>query len=70
MHVIDSLAVGGAERMLVEIANASATHGHCVSVCVTRDGRDLAPELRQLDLTIQHGRCHFLLQPAEWNLAE
>jgi glycosyltransferase involved in cell wall biosynthesis len=47
MHVIDSLAVGGAERMLVEIANASAADGHSMSVCITRDGRHLAPELRQ-----------------------
>lgn len=36
LHVIDSLALGGAERMLVDIANASVSDGHTVSVCVTR----------------------------------
>ena len=45
MHVIDSLNVGGAERMLVEIANATRRDGHPVSVCVTRDGREMAGEL-------------------------
>jgi hypothetical protein len=51
MHVIDSLAVGGAERMLVEIANASAADGHYVAACITRDRQDLAPELRR-DITL------------------
>src|SRR5262245_34387667 len=46
MHVIDSLCLGGAERMLVDIANATAADGHRVSACITRDGRDLANELR------------------------
>jgi glycosyltransferase involved in cell wall biosynthesis len=45
MHVIDSLSVGGAERMLVDIANATKEDGHSVSVCVTREGRDLAGDL-------------------------
>jgi glycosyltransferase involved in cell wall biosynthesis len=36
MHVIDSLAVGGAERMVVEIANRTAADGWPVSVCITR----------------------------------
>src|SRR5262249_9007541 len=46
MHVIDSLCLGGAERMLVDIANATVADGHRVSACITRDGRDLANELR------------------------
>ncbi len=46
MHVIDALRLGGAERMLVDIANATAADGHTASVSLTRDGRDLAHELR------------------------
>lgn len=46
MHVIDSLSVGGAERMLVEIANRTVKDGHRVAVCVTRDGTALAADLR------------------------
>ena len=55
MHVIDSLARGGAERMLVDIANGTVNHGHAVSVCLTRSGSGassaLAEELRpEIDL--------------------
>lgn len=45
MHVIDSLSLGGAERMLVELANRSARDGHRVSVCVTRCDGPLSAEL-------------------------
>ena len=45
LHVIDALALGGAERMLVEIANASHADGMRVSVCVTRSGTQLASRL-------------------------
>lgn len=45
MHVIDSLAVGGAERMLIDIANATVRNGHRASVTVTRSGTVLANEL-------------------------
>ena len=45
LHVIDGLGLGGAERMLVDIANRSVADGHRVSVCVTRDNITLAPEL-------------------------
>lgn len=45
MHVIDSLAAGGAERMLVDLANAGHADGLTVSVCITRPVADLAPEL-------------------------
>ncbi|MBI3415667.1 MAG: glycosyltransferase [Verrucomicrobia bacterium] len=47
MHVIDGLQLGGAERMLVDIANATAEDGHAVSVCVTRTEADLGGELRR-----------------------
>lgn len=46
IHVIDSLAVGGAERMLVEIVNRTSADGHRVSVCVTRSAANLAYSLR------------------------
>lgn len=36
LHVIDSLVVGGAERMLVDIANCTLARGVRVSVCQTR----------------------------------
>lgn len=45
MHIIDSLAVGGAERMLVSLANRSLADGLEVSVCATRAGGPLAGEL-------------------------
>jgi len=45
LHVIDSLSIGGAERMLVDLANATVEDGHRVSVCVTRLRTDLANEL-------------------------
>lgn len=45
LHVIDSLAVGGAERMLVEIGNATVQDGHQVTACITRTNADLAFEL-------------------------
>jgi glycosyltransferase involved in cell wall biosynthesis len=44
--MIDSLAVGGAERMLVEIANASVDQKHEVAVCVTRSNVALRNELK------------------------
>jgi glycosyltransferase involved in cell wall biosynthesis len=47
MHVIDSLALGGAERMLVEIANQTATDGLPVSVCITRTDSTLSKTLKQ-----------------------
>jgi glycosyltransferase involved in cell wall biosynthesis len=45
MHIIDSLAIGGAERMLVTLANRSLADGLEVSVCATRAGGPLASEL-------------------------
>jgi glycosyltransferase involved in cell wall biosynthesis len=45
LHVIDGLGLGGAERMLVDIANRTVADGHRVSVCVTRTTTTLAREL-------------------------
>jgi glycosyltransferase involved in cell wall biosynthesis len=45
LHVIDGLGLGGAERMLVDIANRTVADGHRVSVCVTRSNVTLAPQL-------------------------
>jgi glycosyltransferase involved in cell wall biosynthesis len=45
MHVIDSLAIGGAERMLVDIANRTSKDDIDVSVCITRSDSALAREL-------------------------
>src|SRR3569623_2355422 len=45
LHVVDALALGGAERMLVESANRTVFDGHRVSVCVTRSGIELAARL-------------------------
>lgn len=45
LHVIDSLGLGGAERMLVDIANATVADHHRVSVCVTRSDVALESEL-------------------------
>jgi glycosyltransferase involved in cell wall biosynthesis len=45
LHVIDSLGIGGAERMLVDLANATVDAGHRVSVCITRREAVLAREL-------------------------
>lgn len=54
MHVIDSLARGGAERMLVDLANLSYEDGWSVSVCATRSGgelvKDLAPGIEVFQL--------------------
>src|SRR5437667_7617206 len=42
LHVIDGLCLGGAERMLVDIANATVARGNRASVCVTRSSTDMA----------------------------
>jgi glycosyltransferase involved in cell wall biosynthesis len=64
-HVIDSLAVGGAERMLVDIANATRRDGHAVSVCISREGHLLADELHpEIPLWILGRRSRFELAPA------
>lgn len=45
MHVIDTLEIGGKERVLIELANASVKAGYKISVCVTRKGTTLSKEL-------------------------
>lgn len=47
MHLIDSLAVGGAERMLVDMVNALNPLEFAVSVCVTRKTSTLASQIRK-----------------------
>jgi len=60
MHVIDSLAIGGAERMLVDIANATDPEMYTVSVCVTRNASDLASELKShIPFTALHRKYSF-----------
>lgn len=70
MHVIDGLRLGGAERMLVDIANATAEDGNVVSVCVTRTEADLGGELRpDVPLWIL-GRQKRFDWPAMWRFAK
>ena len=47
LHVIDSLGLGGAERMLIDIANATVADGHRVSVCITRADTTRAADLHE-----------------------
>lgn len=58
LHVIDGLGLGGAERMLVDIANRTVADGHRVSVCVTRNPvtlqRELDPRIDVLLLERRH----------------
>lgn len=41
LHLIDSLAIGGAERMAVNLCNVLASQGHQVHLCATRAGGPL-----------------------------
>jgi glycosyltransferase involved in cell wall biosynthesis len=53
LHVIDGLGLGGAERMLVDIANRTVADGHRASVCVTRSDVTRAHELdRRVELLV------------------
>jgi glycosyltransferase involved in cell wall biosynthesis len=70
MHVIDSLDVGGAERMLVEISNAAAADGNEVLVCVTRSVTTLASDLRPEISVIVLDRRHRLNLSALWRVAD
>jgi len=64
MHVIDSLARGGAERALIDIANQTARDGYQVSVCVTRSNCELAGELcDEIKLWILNRRARFDRKP-------
>lgn len=44
LHLVDSLSIGGAERMLVDIANSTSEH-HNIFVCVTRESAVLSTDL-------------------------
>jgi glycosyltransferase involved in cell wall biosynthesis len=46
LHAIDTLRTGGAQQVLVEIANQTIGAGAAVSVCVTRGGCDMAVKLK------------------------
>src|SRR5438034_673680 len=64
MHVIDALSLGGSERMLVDIANATVTEGYRVSACVTRTSVELAGSLNPLvQLHVLGRRRRFDLKP-------
>lgn len=56
LHVIDQLAVGGAERMLVDLANQAVVDGYRISACITREGGELADELRPEVEVLELGR--------------
>lgn len=45
LHVIDSLAPGGAERVLVELVNGLHRRGVKVGICVTRSAVDLGQQV-------------------------
>lgn len=45
LHVIDSLAPGGAERMLVELVNAAADYSVSAAICVTRHNLALSGKI-------------------------
>src|SRR2546425_167094 len=56
LHVSDTLGFGGAERMLVDIANCTISDGHNVSVCVTRSNVDMACFLHPTIHSLRLGR--------------
>jgi glycosyltransferase involved in cell wall biosynthesis len=62
LHVIDSLAAGGAERMLVELVNSLRRSGESVAVCVTRSDTTLA------DVLVSGVAVHRLGRTATWDL--
>lgn len=67
MHVIDGLPLGGAERMLVDISNATLRAGHQVSACVTRSCVDLAGQLdARIRLHVLGRTQRFELRPLLW----
>jgi glycosyltransferase involved in cell wall biosynthesis len=55
MHVIDSLDIGGAERMLVDMVNNIDPERYSVSVCVTRSAAPLQHEIhRDIPVKLLH----------------
>lgn len=70
LHAIDNLGRGGAERMLVEIANQSAIDGDSVSVCVTRVGdMAMASALDSRIEVLELGRKGRIGSAALWRLS-
>ena len=60
LHLIDTLSNGGAERMLVDIANQTIQDGGRASVCVTRSGVEIAGELdSKIELCILNRKKRF-----------
>jgi glycosyltransferase involved in cell wall biosynthesis len=45
LHIIDTLAPGGAERMAIEIANATDRERYKAGICVTRSRADLSTSI-------------------------
>jgi glycosyltransferase involved in cell wall biosynthesis len=45
LQLVDSLNIGGAERMCVNISKALSNHGHDVILCTTRKGGDLVDQV-------------------------
>jgi glycosyltransferase involved in cell wall biosynthesis len=63
-HVIDALGLGGAERMLVELANRTVADGHRASVCVTRSDVALAHRLdSRIELLVLGRRSRLAVRP-------
>jgi glycosyltransferase involved in cell wall biosynthesis len=60
LHLIDSLSNGGAERMLVDLANQTVLDGAQASVCITRSGTEIAGELNpQIEVSILNRKKRF-----------
>jgi glycosyltransferase involved in cell wall biosynthesis len=60
LHLIDTLSTGGAERMLVDLANQTVEDGAQASVCITRSAADIAGELdSRIDLCILNRKKRF-----------
>lgn len=63
LHVIDGLAIGGAERMLVNVANCACRHDWEVSVCVTRNDVSLKSTLNpEIQVAVLNRKSRFDLQ--------
>jgi glycosyltransferase involved in cell wall biosynthesis len=63
LQVVDSLDVGGAERMAVNIANALASDGHHSFLCTTRSSGPL-----EVELSSEVGRLH-LGRRSRWDIS-
>lgn len=69
LHVIGGLGLGGAERVMVDLANASVADGHRVSVCVTRSVTTMRTALDpRIQCIVLGRRTQFELR-AFWRIA-